>query len=175
MSSSTSRRPDGSWPETSALNQEMRRARLRLSSRAPPYFYGLVSVLIDGVFVIVRVEFSTEGGTRQHSTGFSIALSAYRDPANGGLSTTGFPPVVPEEDRYPGPVTSGPVVAGWIRLPLQPHAVSHRAPLTASAARWSESHQHFQELSAPPQPRRPPTFPVSPPPRRTSRSASVPS
>src|SRR4029077_17827513 len=101
----------------------------RLSTRAPPYFYGLMSVLIEGVFVIVHMEFSTEGGTRHHSTSFSIALSAYRDPANGGLSTTGFPTVVPGEDQYPAPVTSGPVVAGRIRLTLRLHAVSRRARL----------------------------------------------
>ncbi len=48
-------------------------------------------------FVITTVEYSTEGGPRQHSMGYSIALSGYTGPANGGFNLTGFPPVVTGE------------------------------------------------------------------------------
>jgi hypothetical protein len=48
-------------------------------------------------FVIASVAYFTEGGTLQHSIGFSIALSGHRDPADDGFNITGFPPAVTEE------------------------------------------------------------------------------
>jgi hypothetical protein len=47
----------------------------------------------------------------QHYTAASIALSCYRDPADGGVNITDPPPVVAREDQHPVPVILGQTVA----------------------------------------------------------------
>lgn len=64
---------------------------------AMAYFRYLCQFSLAISFVITTVEYSTEGGTRQHSTGYSIAFSGYTGPADGDFNLTGFPPVVTGE------------------------------------------------------------------------------